>query len=110
MIATVPLVADGMVYVSSESGWFYALDAATGSLVWSRESVAPGLRAPTVVDGVLYAESGDGHLRALRAATGEELWQFQKGYFDGVPSYTVINGIVYAGSLGGEVYAFTAPG
>ena len=110
MIATVPVVAEGMVYVSSESGWFYALDAATGRLSWSRESVAPGLRAPMVVDGVLYAESGDGYLRALRAATGEELWQFQKGYFDGVPSYTVINGIVYVGSLGGEVFAFTAPG
>ncbi len=110
MIATVPVIAEGMVYVSSESGWFYALDAATGSLIWSRESVAPGLRAPMVVDGVLYAESGDGYLRALRAATGEEIWQFQKGYFDGVPSYTVINGIVYVGSLGGEVYAFTAPG
>ena len=35
MINTTPVVAEGVVYVGSESGQFYALDAATGELVWS---------------------------------------------------------------------------
>ena len=103
------MTAGGIVYVGSESGRFYALDATTGGLVWSRESMAWALQSPMVADGVLYAESSDGHLRALDAATGEELWRFQKGYSDGIPSYTVIGGVLYVGSLDGGVYAFTAP-
>ena len=109
MINTAPVTAGGIVYVGSESGRFYALDAATGGLVWSRESMAWALQSPMVADGVLYAESSDGHLRALDAATGEELWRFQKGYFDGIPSYTVTDGVMYVGSLDGGVYAFIAP-
>ena len=109
MINTAPVAAEGLVYVGSESGRFYALDAAGGGLVWSREPMMGELRSPAVVDGVLYAESSDGLLRALRAATGEEIWQLRKGYFDGIPSYTVSGGVVYVGSLDGRVYAFTAP-
>ena len=109
MINTAPVAAEGMVYAGSESGRFYALDAVTGELVWSRESMEWGLQSPAVVDGVLYAESSDGHLRALDAATGEDLWQFQKGYFAGVPSFTVDDGVLYVGALDGGVYAFTAP-
>ncbi len=104
-----PLVADGMVYTSSEDGQFYALNAATGDLVWSREGTDSRLASPSVTDGVLYAESSDGNLRAINAATGEELWKFQKGYFDGVPSYTVSDGVLYVGALDGSVYAFPAP-
>ena len=104
-----PLVAEDMVFTGSEDGGFYALDAATGELVWSRDGTNSSLASPAVVDGVLYAESSDGNLTALDATTGEEHWRFQKGYFDGVPSYTVDSGVVYVGSLDGSVYAFTAP-
>ena len=108
-ITTKPLAAEGMVYTASEDGRFYALDAATGNLVWSREGTDSRLASPSVVDGVLYAESSDGNLRAMNAATGEEVWKFQKGYFDGVRSYTVSDGVLYVGSLDGSVYAFPAP-
>ena len=109
LINTKPLVAEGMVYTGSEDGRFYALDAETGGLVWSREGTGSSLASPAVVDGVLYAESSDGNLIALNAVTGEELWKFQKGYFDGVPSYRVDGGVVYVGSLDGNVYAFATP-
>ena len=51
----------------------------------------------------------------MNAATGEEIWKFQKGYFDGVPSYTVADGVLYGlwaiclRDLDGSVYAFQAP-
>ena len=109
MINTAPVAAEGKVYVGSESGRFYALDAATGVLVWSRPPMIGELRSPMVVDDVLYAESSDAFLRALSVATGEEIWKVRKGYFDGIPSYTVADGVVYVGSLDGGVYAFTAP-
>ena len=109
MIDTAPLVADGMVFVGSEAGRFYALDAIAGVLIWTWDVEAAGFDSPSVVDRVLYSESEDGNLRALRAATGEELWAFQKGYFAGIPSYIVVNGALFLGALDGAAYAFPAP-
>ena len=109
LITDAPVVAEGMVYVRSESGGFHAVDAATGGLALSWENTASALRSPTVVNGFLIAESADGNLRALVAATGEEVWSFSKGYFDGVPSYTISGGVLYVGALDGSVYAFAIP-
>ena len=109
MINTRPLVADGVVYAGSEAGSFYAWDAASGDPIWSHQTVDWALDSPAVADGILYAESTDGNLRALDAASGETIWSFQKGYFGGIPSYTVTGGVVYVGALDGSVYAFTAP-
>ena len=109
LITDAPVVAEGMVFVRSESGVFHAVDAATGGLAWSWETMDAALRSPTVVNGFLFAESRDGNLRALIAATGEEVWSFRKGYFDGVPSYTIAGGVLYVGALNGSVYAFAAP-
>ena len=109
MISTRPLVAGGMVYAGTDSGGFYALDAATGEVVWSLEPEGWMMTSPMVVEGVLYAESSDGNLRALDSATGEVVWSFQKGYFSGVQSYTVADGVLYVGSLDNSIYAFAAP-
>ena len=110
LITDAPVVAEGMVYVRSESGGFHAVDAATGGLALSWENTASALRSPTVVNGFLIAESADGNLRVLVAATGDEVWSFSKGYFDGVPSYTIANGVLYVGTLNdGSVYAFAIP-
>ena len=108
-IVDTPLVASGVVYLSLESGVFDAIDASTGGFVWCWENPEAALQSATVVNGILLAESSDGYLRALNAATGEELWSFSKGYFDGVKSYTVDGGVLYFGSLDGNVYAFTFP-
>ena len=35
--------------------------------------------------------------------------QLRKGYFDGIPSYTVSGGVGFVGSLDGGVYAFSTP-
>ena len=110
LITDAPVVAEGMVYVRSESGGFHAVDAATGGLALSWENTDSALRSPTVVNSFLIAESADGDLRVLVAATGDEVWSFSKGYFDGVPSYTIANGVLYVGTLNdGSVYAFAIP-
>ncbi len=108
MINTRPIVADGIVYAGSEATSFYAWDADSGDLIWSRQMVDWALDSPTVADGILYAESSDGHLRALNATSGETIWSFQKGYFSGIPSYTITGSVVYVGALDSSVYAFTA--
>ena len=111
LITDAPVVAEGMVYVRSESGGFHAVDAATGGRALSWENTDSALRSPSVVNGFLFAESRDGNLRVLIAATGEEVSSFCKGNFDfdGVPSYTIADGVLYVGALDGSVYAFAIP-
>lgn len=109
-IVDTPLAAEGMVYLSMESGIFDAIDATTGAFVWRWEMPDTALRSANVINGILIAESSDGYLRALNAATGEMLWSYSKGYFDGVPSFTVDGNVLYVGSLDGSIYAFAFPG
>ena len=76
-----PALADGRVYVGSESG-LYALDADTGEIAWKRNDVQTHPDpSPAVVDGVVYygaPNTADGgppaRLRALDATTGDTRW------------------------------------
>ena len=89
-----PTVWDGLVFVVSDDGHFYALDAEDGTLVWRRRggpdgrmhlgndrmiSRWPARGGPVVRDGVLYVAAGiwptDGvYVYALEPQTGEVVW------------------------------------
>jgi len=51
-------VANGVVYVPSQSGYVYALNAATGKILWSFNTGGSVMDGPSIVDGVLYWGSG----------------------------------------------------
>jgi polyvinyl alcohol dehydrogenase (cytochrome) len=51
-------VANGVMYAGSQSGSMYALDAATGKVLWSFASGGTVLDGPSIVDGVVYWGSG----------------------------------------------------
>jgi quinohemoprotein ethanol dehydrogenase len=79
--------ADGRVFVSTLDGRLIALEAQTGKLLWSVQSVPLESNytinaAPRVLRGkVLIGESGGdfgerGYLAAYAAATGRSLWRF----------------------------------
>jgi outer membrane protein assembly factor BamB len=84
-----PVVAGGMVYVSSNDGNVYALNADTGALVWQAEGSGPG-----VADGIVYfMGSYDTFLYARNAKTGALVW----AYNIGIPAWTVVSGgVVFA--------------
>jgi len=83
-----PLYHDDTVYVGSEGGRVYALDAATGEEVWRYDTGNPvaagmgGKGALVIDDGTLYAVSGenaglhgrDYAVHAIDAARGEREW------------------------------------
>ena len=74
--AASPTVANGVVYVSTQSG-LDALDATTGAKLWSKGLAAIGyVDPPAVANGVVYVCTDDG-LHALKATTGAELWSAQ---------------------------------
>ena len=76
-VSSSPAIANGVVYIGSVNGNFYALNASTGDKLWSfatgavwiprlRWRMASSTSAPT-----------DEDLYALNASTGAELWSYQ---------------------------------
>jgi outer membrane protein assembly factor BamB len=116
---TYPAVSGGIVYVTA-GAHLHALDALTGTKLWSFRIGALGaFSAPAVANGVVYA-CGDFTLYAIDATTGAELWSTTGG---GNSTPVVSNGTVYSGShvgvadgqitasdvvTGAEMWTFTA--
>ena len=84
-----PVVADGMVFIGSLTGIFYALNEDTGAVVWSVNAgylpkygcPAVGIADsatvaadPTTGKATVYFADGDGTLWAVDAASGATLW------------------------------------
>ncbi|WP_213805109.1 PQQ-binding-like beta-propeller repeat protein [Granulicella sp. dw_53] len=73
-----PSVANGVVYVGSMSGSMYALNAATGSILWSFASGGSVVDAPSIVNGTLYWGSGF-HIVNLIGTGNNKLYAFSLG-------------------------------
>jgi len=115
-----PTIANGVVYIGSNTGNFYALNEATGAVLWQQ---LLGFTTPTTcgsghgvtstatlatdpVSGTLtvYVGGGDGYMYALDAATGNIVFREfvtdvgttqNLGFIWGSP--TIISGRIYLG-------------
>ena len=56
-------VANGVVYAGSYSGMMVALDADTGTILWTFQSGGSVLDGPAIADGVVYWGSGYAHIK-----------------------------------------------
>ncbi len=104
-----PLVDNGRVYVASLDHFLYALDAATGKLVWDKPFDAGGAIAssPKIANGILYFGSFDTNVYAVNAADGKQVWKFPTGNWVWADPLLVKN-LIVVGSLDGNVYAIDA--
>ena len=103
-----PAVVNGVVYIGSEDGNVYALNAATGASIWNYPTGGFVKSSPAVAGNVVYFASWDNNVYALNAASGAEIWSYAT---DGevTSSPAVAEGGVYIGGLDGNVYAFGQP-
>ena len=103
-----PAVANGVVYVGSYDNNLYALNATTGTMLWSFTTGGGVYSSPAVANGVVYVGSWDfnGDVYALNATTGAEVWDYMTGSNEG-GSPAVANGMVYVGQ-GSNLYALNA--
>jgi outer membrane protein assembly factor BamB len=105
-IKSSPAVAGGIVYVGSSDYSVYALNASTGTVIWSYGTGNPIEGSAAVADGRVYIGSG-AKVRALNASTGGLIWSYTA--LSGIKSSpAVADGIVYIGSETYNVYALNA--
>jgi len=90
LISASATVVGGVAYIGSWDGYEYALNAATGALIWKTYlgvTTAPACSPPklgvssvaAVVNGVVYVGGGDSNWYALDAGTGTVLWTVPTG-------------------------------
>lgn len=126
-----PAVANGMVYIGSSDGTFYAVDEETGKVRWKKSTPGEVNSSPAVADGTVYVLDMRGVFHAYNAETGEQKWyfmteferRFQANRLHGYPpvqqtmpdswdlylsSPAVANGKAYFGSGDGNIYALDA--
>ncbi len=97
-----PAVSDGVVYVGSDDGHLYAVDAQSGQERWEFQAGHLTLSRPTVADGVVYVGAGDLDLQdlhlyayALDAQGGQERWRFKMAGRFRVSSPAISDGVAY---------------
>ncbi len=120
-------ISEGVLYVGSDDGSLYALDARSGSQVWKYVTEGIVRSQPAVSNGLVYFASDDGFLYSVNVANGRLAWQADIGNalprmerealgtkpdplgFDYMQSSPVAShGLVYVGSLDGNIYALAA--
>lgn len=104
-----PAFADGNLYVSGMDKQVYALHAETGNALWSvpYQAGAAITSSPLIVGDTLYVGSFDRELHAIERATGRPKGSFKTNdwiWNDAVAA----DGILYFGTLGGQVFAVRA--
>lgn len=105
----------GRVYVSASDGFFYALDAKTGSEVWSASTKSENLSEPLFDDhhGLIYFVSSANVVYAYEADTGRQLWMHSR---QDTSQFSIRGGgrpalkdeFLYVGFSDGSLVAFNA--
>ena len=100
---TTPAIDQGLIYCGDQDGNFYAVDEASGALVWKVNTVN-AIESDPAVDGGLVFYGGDGgDVHADNATTGAGVWRTNIG--GEVSSPAVAGGVVYAGTSQGNLVA-----
>jgi len=102
-----PAVAYGNVYVGSNDGKLYCLDAENGSEIWNYDTGYLPFRSssPAVADGKVYIGAYLLNLYCINAENGDEIWRYDfGGYIHSSPA--VVDGKLYIGAHDGNVYCF----
>jgi len=114
---TTPLVVDGIMYLTRPENDVFAVDAATGRVMWTYSYKNPERtynccgrvnRGLAILGNRLYMNTLDMHLIAIDANTGRELWKTEiydylaDGGYAATAAPLVVGNKVIVGMAGGE--------
>ena len=115
-----PSVAYGKVYVAQQKGRFFAVNARTGKVVWTRHFANCAAASPTIHDGIVYQAymhelpcakhqgGAQGFVVAWNARNGKEYWRVKTGSVESSP--VVVGKNLYFGSWDRHLYAYRLRG
>ncbi|WP_349359560.1 PQQ-binding-like beta-propeller repeat protein [Stappia sp.] len=69
-------VDGGRVFAATGYGQLVALDAASGSVLWTKDIDAPARQAPAAADGTVFAVTQTGDIYAMAQGDGEQKWSY----------------------------------
>jgi outer membrane protein assembly factor BamB len=69
-------IVDGVVYIGSTGGKFYALDLANGKQRWVFPTTSSFNASAAVRHGLVYVGDTDGRFHCIEAAAGRPKWEF----------------------------------
>jgi outer membrane protein assembly factor BamB len=104
-VKALPAIADGTLFLRTDNGVFYAIDAQTGEIVWEYETSSGEYiySPPVVAQQSIYFGSGDNRLYCL-SLDGEKQWDFETGGAIG-SSPAIVDDTLFIGSHDGNLYA-----
>jgi outer membrane protein assembly factor BamB len=111
---TTPVVSndEATVFVATDAGTVYAVDAASGAVRWTAALGSPITHRPALTPDALYVVTGAGRLVTLDPAGcgGPTCEPVASTRLRGAPAAApaVAGGVVYAASAGGKIEAFAA--
>jgi eukaryotic-like serine/threonine-protein kinase len=122
-----PALNEGLVYIGSDDGNLYAIDADSGTLRWKFATRGLVRSRPAISNRLVYFASDDGFLYGVEAGTGKQVWRTDIHNFSAnearenpglIPDPTIFDykqsspvaseGRLYVGSADGNVYALAA--
>lgn len=110
LLAGGPTAGMNKIFVGSENGKIYALDAKTGDLIWQGKVKGEIITAPAIDSGILVVNSASGEMKAFNATTGEEVWKIEQDVppltLRGLSAPVIASGGVIVGTSSGNVTVY----
>lgn len=96
-IVSSPVVSSGILYVTSEDGFIYALNAFDGTILWKCKTGSAIRGTPYAYEDSVWTTSGDGYIYKFDSLFGKLLFKSQTGGQD-ASSPILSDGKLYIGS------------
>ncbi len=96
VLSSSPAYGNGKVYIGSNNGTLYAINAVTGKEVWSYfAGDTHEFSSPVYANGLVYVSNTNGYLYCLDAPTGNVKWIDYTGSLGDGPSVLGSDGVSY---------------
>lgn len=110
LLAGGPVAGLNKIFIGSENGKIFALDAQTGELAWQASIKGEVINAPAIDSGILVVNSASGIMKGFNADTGEELWEIDQDVpaltLRGISAPTIASGGVIVGTGKGSINVY----